>query len=143
MVAAVDSKLIRAAALLDTDPSAAAREAARILEDHPGHRATTLLLGTALRSCGDAAQAGSAFAALAAAQPNSASLQFELGRALAAQGLDAQAYEALIRAIELEPNLADAWCELASLHAARGDAAARSEERRVGKECRSRWSPYH
>ena len=21
--------------------------------------------------------------------------------------------------------------------------AARSEERRVGKECRSRWSPYH
>ena len=23
------------------------------------------------------------------------------------------------------------------------DAAERSEERRVGKECRSRWSPYH
>src|SRR3989475_6072682 len=23
------------------------------------------------------------------------------------------------------------------------DAKARSEERRVGKECRSRWSPYH
>ena len=23
------------------------------------------------------------------------------------------------------------------------DAWARSEERRVGKECRSRWSPYH
>ena len=23
------------------------------------------------------------------------------------------------------------------------DAAVRSEERRVGKECRSRWSPYH
>ena len=22
-------------------------------------------------------------------------------------------------------------------------AVARSEERRVGKECRSRWSPYH
>ena len=22
-------------------------------------------------------------------------------------------------------------------------ASARSEERRVGKECRSRWSPYH
>ena len=22
-------------------------------------------------------------------------------------------------------------------------AASRSEERRVGKECRSRWSPYH
>ena len=24
-----------------------------------------------------------------------------------------------------------------------GDKEARSEERRVGKECRSRWSPYH
>src|SRR5574341_532349 len=24
-----------------------------------------------------------------------------------------------------------------------GEVAARSEERRVGKECRSRWSPYH
>ena len=26
---------------------------------------------------------------------------------------------------------------------AKEEAAARSEERRVGKECRSRWSPYH
>ena len=25
----------------------------------------------------------------------------------------------------------------------RGGAIDRSEERRVGKECRSRWSPYH
>ena len=25
----------------------------------------------------------------------------------------------------------------------RPDPQARSEERRVGKECRSRWSPYH
>src|SRR5438445_6984646 len=24
-----------------------------------------------------------------------------------------------------------------------GDVAVRSEERRVGKECRSRWAPYH
>ena len=24
-----------------------------------------------------------------------------------------------------------------------GSCQARSEERRVGKECRSRWSPYH
>ena len=25
----------------------------------------------------------------------------------------------------------------------KSDTAIRSEERRVGKECRSRWSPYH
>ena len=29
------------------------------------------------------------------------------------------------------------------LSCARSDHKARSEERRVGKECRSRWSPYH
>src|SRR5258708_39320056 len=28
-------------------------------------------------------------------------------------------------------------------HVGRDSAALRSEERRVGKECRSRWSPYH
>ena len=32
---------------------------------------------------------------------------------------------------------------LANLRAAKAAAVARSEERRVGKECRSRWSPYH
>ena len=31
----------------------------------------------------------------------------------------------------------------ASLDASRKIYEARSEERRVGKECRSRWSPYH
>ena len=29
------------------------------------------------------------------------------------------------------------------VHRGDADAGARSEERRVGKECRSRWSPYH
>ena len=29
------------------------------------------------------------------------------------------------------------------IHPVPGDATTRSEERRVGKECRSRWSPYH
>src|SRR5687767_6110039 len=39
--------------------------------------------------------------------------------------------------------------EIAKVHATlvtlelEGGAAARSEERRVGKECRCRWSPYH
>ena len=28
-------------------------------------------------------------------------------------------------------------------HTEKGEALVRSEERRVGKECRSRWSPYH
>ena len=35
----------------------------------------------------------------------------------------------------------DCGCEEANLSAK--DLLTRSEERRVGKECRSRWSPYH
>ena len=35
-------------------------------------------------------------------------------------------------------------CEKESSHRqSAGDLGVRSEERRVGKECRSRWSPYH
>ena len=30
-----------------------------------------------------------------------------------------------------------------TVHLAGNSSAERSEERRVGKECRSRWSPYH
>src|SRR3712207_8907805 len=38
----------------------------------------------------------------------------------------------------------DALCDgLGVEHEARLDGDARSEERRVGKECRSRWAPYH
>src|SRR6476620_11999711 len=33
--------------------------------------------------------------------------------------------------------------DVARICLAAGRAAQRSEERRVGKECRSRWSPYH
>ena len=33
--------------------------------------------------------------------------------------------------------------ELLAVPATRKDGSRRSEERRVGKECRSRWSPYH
>src|SRR3712207_9212503 len=48
--------------------------------------------------------------------------------------------------LQLEPALADSWKALDQttwefkLHPG---VKFRSEERRVGKECRSRWSPYH
>src|SRR5690242_21063036 len=35
------------------------------------------------------------------------------------------------------------YAEAQAVHAAGAQAFQRSEERRVGKECRSRWSPYH
>ena len=37
----------------------------------------------------------------------------------------------------LEKDIAASWCSLILIF------VSRSEERRVGKECRSRWSPYH
>ena len=33
--------------------------------------------------------------------------------------------------------------EITEIHYTTGSYSLRSEERRVGKECRSRWSPYH
>src|SRR5574337_2156483 len=35
------------------------------------------------------------------------------------------------------------WIEPDAVHPGYCEGCTRSEERRVGKECRSRWSPYH
>src|SRR2546422_2009824 len=35
------------------------------------------------------------------------------------------------------------WLSSSTLFGSQGASLGRSEERRVGKECRSRWSPYH
>src|SRR5256885_15361231 len=49
--------------------------------------------------------------------------------------IDAVTVPLLVWARRHQPDLFD--------HAERREQAIRSEERRVGKECRSRWSPYH
>ena len=121
--AAVDAKLMQVAALLDSDPSAAAHEAAKILAEHPGHPVATLLLATARRSLGDPS-AESAFRDLASTQPDSALIQLELGQTLRKEGKQAEALDALQRAVDLEPNLAEAWRELSMIHAMRSDSAA-------------------
>jgi predicted Zn-dependent protease len=117
---AVDARLMRAATLLDSDPAAAAREAAEILKEYPGHPAATLLLGTARRD-GGSPEAAASLRELAANQPNSAPIQYELGRTLVAEGSEAQGKAALQRAVQIEPNLAEAWRELAMLYAKHGD----------------------
>ena len=119
---ALDMRLMKAATLLDADPAAAAREASAILEEHPGHTTALLLLGTARRNSGrpEAESLGE----LAAAQPESATIQLELGRTLSAQGRIDEASSALLRATELEPNLAEAWRELAGVYAAKNDPDA-------------------
>ena len=42
---------------------------------------------------------------------------------------------------EITKNVKNEKCTLKDLEY--GEKTKRSEERRVGKECRSRWSPYH
>src|SRR3712207_2489672 len=52
------------------------------------------------------------------------------------------AYRLLVRAVPTAETLV--MIDAIHDHALRaGEHGARSEERRVGKECRSRWSPYH
>ena len=120
----IDFTVIRVASLLESDPAAAAREAARILRAQPGHAAAALLLGTAHRASGDTEAAVAEFTALAEAQPESPVIRLELGRALRARGLAAGARRALERAVELTPDLGEAWRELSLLYADCGESAA-------------------
>ena len=120
----VNFRLMRVAALLESDPQAAAREAAEIVRSHPQNTAALLLLGNARRACGDTQAAAAEFSELAAAHPDSAPVQLDLGRTLAAQGNAEGALAALTRAVQLQPELAEAWAELAAVHAARGDQKA-------------------
>jgi predicted Zn-dependent protease len=120
----LDFTLIRIASLLESDPASAAREAEAILRTYPGHVSATLLLGTALRSCGNTQAAIAVLTTLAAVQPDSAAIQLELGRALLAAGYGTEARVALERATQLAPDLAQGWRELSMLHAARGETAA-------------------
>ena len=53
--------------------------------------------------------------------------------------ITADVYEPDLRTFRLEGRL---WVELRGFWDVKNDFM-RSEERRVGKECRSRWSPYH
>src|SRR4249919_3807115 len=53
------------------------------------------------------------------------------------EAADAHALGCLVREVVTEPSNYRANCGFAEW------MAKRSEERRVGKECRSRWSPYH
>ena len=57
------------------------------------------------------------------------------------KGLTVLELSELVHALEEEFGVSAA--AMAAPAAGAAAPAARSEERRVGKECRSRWSPYH
>jgi len=122
--AEVDFELIRASALLDSDPAAAARAAGEILKNSPGHSTASVLLATAARSLGDPAAALSLLERIAVEQPTSAVIQLELAHTYEAAGRSGESLNALRRAVEFAPDLADAWRELSRQLAAVGDSYA-------------------
>src|SRR5258706_10949577 len=89
------------------------------------------------------------FRAQAKLQPGNAEAVYRLGAALLEQGKVHDARAELSRASKLMPDMPETLYSLGKAASLDGDAVAaekewtRSEERRVGKECRSRWSPYH
>jgi len=119
---------MRASALLESNPQAAARGASAILKDFPDHEEARLLLATASQRLGDSATARSQLESLVGAQPNSPTLQLELARAHASAGRHAEAIAALEAAVALDARFADGWRELAAqryiaLDTLGGDAA--------------------
>ncbi|MEP6546906.1 MAG: sulfotransferase [Gammaproteobacteria bacterium] len=115
---------MRASALLESDPSAAAQQAGAILATCPGNEAANLLLATACRRLGDPARALGALQTLAIAHPTSALIHLELGRTHAACGRSDEAMATFERAVELDFTLADAWRELSVQRLAAGDTAS-------------------
>jgi tetratricopeptide (TPR) repeat protein len=119
-----DLDLMRASALLESDPQAAARLAGAILEAFPGHEEARLLLATASQRSGDGATARAQLESLLGAQPDSPTLQLELARAHAAAGRHAEAIGALQAALKLDARFADGWRELAAQRFITGDTSA-------------------
>jgi tetratricopeptide (TPR) repeat protein len=121
--AAPELELMRAAALLATDPQAAARRATEILANSPRNLEACLLLATAyIRLCLPT-KAIAILEPFAAEYPSSAAIQLDLGRAYSADGRAADACATFSRAVALDPNLVDGWRELAAQLFALGDVA--------------------
>src|SRR4051794_12874785 len=104
-----------ASGLLATDLAAAERQARAILAQVPGDPRAQLILGSALRRQGRAADARSIVEPLARAFPRAALTHYELGQALAALGDPAGAIAALRQAVSVQRDLPDAWAALGAL----------------------------
>jgi tetratricopeptide (TPR) repeat protein len=120
-VGTVEMALAHAARLLDTQPAAAAEQAAEILRVVPNHPVAQLLLGAARRALGDIDGALALLEPLAQSQPNAAAAHCELGLALGLKGRGDRAIEALRRAVALKPEIPAAWRALGDHLIAVGD----------------------
>ena len=76
---------------------------------------------------------------------NNLNLTIEQGELFALLGVNGAGKTTTIKMLSclIKPTSGDAFLLGDSIIANPHTIAERSEERRVGKECRSRWSPYH
>jgi len=104
----IHTRLQAAAAGLAKNPQGAADEAQAILRLSPRNPTATLVLASALRRTGRAAEAYALVRKLAEAHPSAAVTQYELGEVLWAMGDAAGAEVALAQALKLQPTNAPA-----------------------------------
>ena len=132
---ALAAEVDAAAALLATDPAGAEQRARAILAASPNDPRAALILASALRRRGDAAEALALLEPLGRAYPRAANTHYELGVARAAAGQGAGAVAALRCAVALNRELPLAWRalggELFKAGDARGADAAYAEHQRA------------
>jgi tetratricopeptide (TPR) repeat protein len=119
--------LNRAMRLLVVQPAKAAEQAREILKAVPQQPQALLVLGMAQRRLGNLADARETLEALAAYEPNAATVFVELGLVLAAAGETSKAITALVAATKLNPAAADVWQMLSEQYALAGDDALASQ----------------
>jgi tetratricopeptide (TPR) repeat protein len=122
-VGSLDAALARAVALLRTNAALAERQAREILAVVPTDPRAMLILGMALRRCGDAAAAKVVLEPLAGAQPGSAQTHHELGMSLASLGEGEAAISWLRRAVSIRRDIPEAWRAIGDLLSVQGDNA--------------------
>src|SRR5690349_4319557 len=110
------------------------------LRDAPGREDLLFFLALSLQMQRKTHEAIDAYAALTRFAPSNSTHWANYGTALSEIGRTDEAEQAFAEAIRLDPRNPGPHLNLGLLLMRRQDFLARSEERRVGKECRSRWS---
>jgi len=112
-----------AASALATNPASAERQARALSARAPADPRPRLILASALRRLGRAAEALPILLPLASQWPRAARTRFELGASLAALGRGDEAMAQLEIAVGLDSGLGEAWRAIEALAFSRGDLA--------------------
>ncbi len=110
-----------AATALATNPALAERQARALCARAPGDPRPRLILASALRRLGRAAEAMPILDDLAKAWPRAARTRFEIGACLAALGRRRDALAQLDAAVALDPSLREAWTTIEDVAFGQGD----------------------